>query len=191
MFLNILFIRLLKLKIMALITLRQLLDHAAENNYGVPAFNVNNLEQIRAIMEGANELDSPVIVQASAGARKYAGPKFIKSMMEAAIEEFPNIPIVMHQDHGGSNDDCKVCIDLGFSSVMRDGSLLEDQKTPSDFDFNVVIRSILYNSTKRYLSVMAGGAITNKSIPKDEYEECLVKIKTILEIASGEKERAI
>ena len=124
---------------MALISLRQLLDHAAENNYGVPAFNVNNLEQIRAIMEGANELDSPVIVQASAGARKYAGPKFIKSMMEAAIEEFPNIPIVMHQDHGGSNDDCKVCIDLGFSSVMRDGSLLEDQKTPSDFDFNVKV----------------------------------------------------
>ena len=122
---------------MALISLRQLLDHAAENNYGVPAFNVNNLEQIRAIMEGAHELDSPVIVQASAGARKYAGPKFIKSMMEAAIEEFPNIPIVMHQDHGGSNDDCKVCIDLGFSSVMRDGSLLEDQKTPADFDFNV------------------------------------------------------
>jgi len=122
---------------MSLISLRQLLDHAAENNYGVPAFNVNNLEQIRAILEGAHELDSPVIVQASAGARKYAGPKFIKSMMEAAIEEFPNIPIVMHQDHGGSNDDCKVCIDLGFSSVMRDGSLLEDQKTPADFDFNV------------------------------------------------------
>ena len=124
---------------MSLISLRQLLDHAAENNYGVPAFNVNNLEQIRAIMEGAEELNSPVIVQASAGARKYAGPKFIKSMMEAAIEEFPDIPIVMHQDHGGSNDDCKVCIDLGFSSVMRDGSLLEDQKTPSDFDFNVKV----------------------------------------------------
>ena len=122
---------------MALVSLRQLLDHAAENNYGVPAFNVNNLEQIRAIMEGANELDSPVIVQASAGARKYAGPKFLQSMMQAAIEEFPNIPIVMHQDHGGTNDDCKVCIDLGFSSVMRDGSLLEDQKTPSDFEFNV------------------------------------------------------
>ena len=122
---------------MAIISLRQLLDHAAENNYGVPAFNVNNLEQIRAIMEGANELDSPVIVQASAGARKYAGPKFIQSMMQAAIEEFPNIPIVMHQDHGGTNDDCKVCIELGFSSVMRDGSLLEDQKTPSDFEFNV------------------------------------------------------
>jgi fructose-bisphosphate aldolase class II len=124
---------------MAIISLRQLLDHAAENNYGVPAFNVNNLEQIRAIMEGAKEMNSPVIVQASAGARKYAGPRFIKSMMEAAVEEFPNIPIVMHQDHGGSSKDCKDCIDLGFSSVMMDGSLLEDQKTPSDFDYNVKV----------------------------------------------------
>ena len=124
---------------MAIISLRQLLDHAAENNYGVPAFNVNNLEQIRAIMEGAKEVNSPVIVQASAGARKYAGPRFIKSMMEAAVEEFPEIPIVMHQDHGGSPKDCKVCIDLGFSSVMMDGSLLEDQKTPSDFEYNVKV----------------------------------------------------
>ena len=124
---------------MALISMRQLLDHAAENSYGVPAFNVNNLEQIRAIMEGAKEMNSPVIVQASAGARKYAGPRFIKSMMEAAVEEFPNIPIVMHQDHGGSPTDCKTCIDLGFSSVMMDGSLLEDQKTPSDFDYNVKV----------------------------------------------------
>ena len=103
---------------MAIISLRQLLDHAAENNYGVPAFNVNNLEQIRAIMEGAQEMNSPVIVQASAGARKYAGPRFIKSMMEAAVEEFPFIPIVMHQDHGGSPKDCKACMELGFSSVM-------------------------------------------------------------------------
>ena len=124
---------------MAIISLRQLLDHASENNYGVPAFNVNNLEQIRAIMEGANEVNSPVIVQASAGARKYAGPKFIKSMMQAAVEEFPNIPIVMHQDHGGSPSDCKTCIDLGFSSVMMDGSLLADQKTPSDFNYNVKV----------------------------------------------------
>ena len=122
---------------MAIVSLRQLLDHAADNNYGVPAFNVNNLEQIRAIMEGAQEMNSPVIVQASAGARKYAGPRFIKSMMEAAVEEFPNIPIVMHQDHGGSPNDCKTCMDLGFSSVMMDGSLLEDQKTPSDFEYNV------------------------------------------------------
>ena len=124
---------------MAIVSLRQLLDHAAENNYGVPAFNVNNLEQIRAILEGAKEMDSPVIIQASAGARKYAGPNFIKAMMEAAIKEFPNIPIVMHQDHGGSPKDCKNCMDLGFSSVMMDGSLLEDQKTPSDFEYNVKV----------------------------------------------------
>ncbi len=124
---------------MALISLRQLLDHASENNYGVPAFNVNNLEQIRAIMEGANETNSPVILQASAGARKYAGPKFIKSMISAALEEFNHIPVVMHQDHGASPNDCKKCIDLGFSSVMMDGSLLEDQKTPSDFEYNVKV----------------------------------------------------
>ncbi len=122
---------------MSLISLRQLLDHAAENEYGVPAFNVNNLEQIRAIMEGANETNSPVILQASAGARKYAGPLFIKSMINAAIKEFNHIPIVMHQDHGASPADCKKCIDLGFSSVMMDGSLMEDQKTPSDFNYNV------------------------------------------------------
>ncbi len=124
---------------MSLISLRQLLDHAAENSYGVPAFNVNNLEQIRAIMEAAKETNSPVILQASAGARKYAGAKFIKSMMYAAIEEFDNIPVVMHQDHGSSPKDCKNCIDLGFSSVMMDGSLLEDQKTPSDFNYNVKV----------------------------------------------------
>ena len=124
---------------MALISMRQLLDHAAENDYGVPAFNVNNLEQIRSIMEGAKETNSPVIVQASAGARKYAGPKFIKSMMSAAIEEFSNIPIVMHQDHGASPADCQKCIDLGFSSVMMDGSLLEDQKTPSSFEYNIKV----------------------------------------------------
>jgi len=124
---------------MSLISMRQLLDHAAENTYGVPAFNVNNLEQIRAIMEGASEMNSPVIMQASAGARKYAGAKFIKSMIEAAVEEFSNIPIVMHQDHGATPDDCKKCMDLGFSSVMMDGSLLADQKTPSDFNYNIEV----------------------------------------------------
>jgi fructose-bisphosphate aldolase class II len=124
---------------MSLISLRQLLDHAAENNYGVPAFNVNNLEQIRAIMEGASETNSPVIVQASAGARKYAGANFIKNLMKAAIEEFPKIPLVMHQDHGGSPSDCEECINLGFSSVMMDGSLLEDQVTPADFNYNVKV----------------------------------------------------
>ena len=124
---------------MALISLRQLLDHAAENGYGVPAFNVNNLEQIRAIMEAADEANSPVILQASAGARKYAGSNFLKHLIQAAIEEFPHIPIVMHQDHGVSAAVCQRSIQLGFSSVMMDGSLGEDGKTPMDFDYNVAV----------------------------------------------------
>ena len=122
---------------MALISLRQLLDHAAENNYGVPAFNVNNLEQVRAIMEGAASVNSPVILQASAGARKYAGSNFLKHLIQGAIEEFPQIPIVMHQDHGVSPAVCQRSIQLGFSSVMMDGSLAEDGKTPTDFEYNV------------------------------------------------------
>jgi fructose-bisphosphate aldolase, class II len=122
---------------MALMSLRQLLDHAAENGYGVPAFNVNNLEQVRAIMMGADEVNSPVILQASAGARKYAGSNFLKFMIEAAIAEFPHIPIVMHQDHGVSPAVCQRSIQLGFSSVMMDGSLGEDGKTPMDYDYNV------------------------------------------------------
>ena len=122
---------------MALISLRQLLDHAAENDYGVPAFNVNNLEQVRAIMEGAALVNSPVILQASAGARKYAGSNFLKHLIQGAIEEFPHIPIVMHQDHGVSPAVCQRSIQLGFSSVMMDGSLAEDGKTPTDFDYNV------------------------------------------------------
>ncbi len=124
---------------MALITLRQLLDHAAENSYGVPAFNVNNLEQMRAIMEGAAATDSPVIVQASAGARKYAGPNFLRHLILAAVEEFPHIPVCMHQDHGASPAACQQSIQLGFSSVMMDGSLKEDQKTPADYDYNVAV----------------------------------------------------
>ncbi len=122
---------------MALISLRQLLDHAAENNYGVPAFNVNNLEQMRAIMEAAHEVNSPVIVQASAGARKYAGAPFLRHLILAAIEEFPHIPVVMHQDHGTSMEVCQRSIQLGFSSVMMDGSLLTDGKTPSSYEYNV------------------------------------------------------
>ena len=124
---------------MALISMRQLLDHAAEHNYGVPAFNVNNLEQMRAIMEGADETDSPVIVQASAGARKYAGPNFLRHLILAAIEEFPHIPVCMHQDHGASPAVCQRSIQLGFSSVMMDGSLQEDQKTPASYDYNVAV----------------------------------------------------
>jgi len=122
---------------MALVSMRQMLDHAAENSYGIPAFNVNNLEQVRAIMEAASETDSPVIMQASAGARKYAGSTFLHHLMLAAIEEFPHIPVVIHQDHGASPAACQRSIQLGFSSVMMDGSLLEDQKTPASFDYNV------------------------------------------------------
>ena len=122
---------------MALISLRQLLDHAAECNYGIPAFNVNNLEQMRAIMEAADETNSPVIVQASAGARKYAGAPFLRHLILAAIEEFPHIPVCMHQDHGTSPAICQRSIQLGFSSVMMDGSLLEDGKTPADYEYNV------------------------------------------------------
>jgi fructose-bisphosphate aldolase class II len=124
---------------MALISLRQLLDHAAEHGYGVPAFNVNNLEQMRAIMEAAEETDSPVIVQASAGARKYAGAPFLRHLIEAAVEEWPDIPVVMHQDHGASPAVCQRSIRLGFSSVMMDGSLGEDMKTPMTYDYNVSV----------------------------------------------------
>jgi fructose-bisphosphate aldolase class II len=122
---------------MALISMRQLLDHAAEHGYGVPAFNVNNLEQMRAIMEAAAETDSPVIVQASAGARKYAGAPFLRHMILAAVEEFPDIPVCMHQDHGTSPAVCQRSIQLGFSSVMMDGSLGTDGKTPTSYAYNV------------------------------------------------------
>ncbi|MFO8045734.1 MAG: class II fructose-bisphosphate aldolase [Halomonas sp.] len=122
---------------MALISMRQMLDHAAEYGYGVPAFNVNNLEQMRAIMEAADRTDSPVIVQASAGARKYAGAPFLRHLILAAVEEFPHIPVCMHQDHGTSPAVCQRSIQLGFSSVMMDGSLGEDGKTPMDYDYNV------------------------------------------------------
>lgn len=122
---------------MALISLRQLLDHAAEHEYGVPAFNVNNLEQMRAIMMAADETNSPVIVQASAGARKYAGAPFLRHLILAAVEEWPHIPVVMHQDHGTSPAICQRSIQLGFSSVMMDGSLGTDGKTPKDYDYNV------------------------------------------------------
>ncbi|NLR76398.1 MULTISPECIES: class II fructose-bisphosphate aldolase [Leeia] len=122
---------------MPLVSMRQLLDHAAEHSYGLPAFNVNNLEQMRAIMEAADKTDSPVIVQASAGARKYAGAPFLRHLILAAVEEFPHIPVVMHQDHGTSPAICQRSIQLGFSSVMMDGSLAEDGKTPTDYDYNV------------------------------------------------------
>jgi fructose-bisphosphate aldolase class II len=121
---------------MAMVSMRQLLDHAAENGYGVPAFNVNNLEQVQAIMEAASELNAPVIMQASAGARKYAGELFLKHLIEAAIESYPAIPIAMHQDHGQSPAICESAMRLGFSSVMMDGSLREDGKSIADYDYN-------------------------------------------------------
>ncbi|MEJ2669038.1 MAG: fructose-bisphosphate aldolase class II [Gammaproteobacteria bacterium] len=124
---------------MALISLRQLLDHAAEFGYGVPAFNVNNLEQMRAIMEAADKTNSPVIVQASAGARKYAGAPFLRHLILAAIEEWPHIPVVMHQDHGTSPAVCQRSIQLGFSSVMMDGSLRADGKTPASYEYNIEV----------------------------------------------------
>jgi fructose-bisphosphate aldolase class II len=122
-----------------LVSMRQLLDHAAENGYGLPAFNVNNLEQIQAIMQAADETDSPVIMQGSAGARKYAGEPFLRHLILASIEAYPHIPVVMHQDHGASPAVCVNAIRSGFSSVMMDGSLKEDAKTPSDYDYNVAV----------------------------------------------------
>ncbi len=126
---------------MALVSLRQLLDHAAENDYGLPAFNVNNLEQIHAIMQAADECDSPVIMQGSAGARKYAGEPFLRHLIAAAVEAYPHIPIVMHQDHGASPSVCVNAIRSGFSSVMMDGSLEADAKTPSSYEYNVNVTS--------------------------------------------------
>ncbi|HNJ82476.1 MAG TPA: class II fructose-bisphosphate aldolase, partial [Piscinibacter sp.] len=122
---------------MPLVSMRQLLDHAAENGYGIPAFNVNNLEQVQAVMQAASEVGAPVILQASAGARKYAGEPFIKHLIQAATEAYPQIPLVMHQDHGTSPTVCEGAIKLGFGSVMMDGSLREDGKTPADFAYNV------------------------------------------------------
>jgi fructose-bisphosphate aldolase class II len=143
---------------MALVSLRQLLDHAAEHRYGLPAFNVNNLEQILAIMQAADACDSPVILQASAGARKYAGEAFLRKIVEAAVETYPHIPICLHQDHGGSPAVCQASIRSGFSSVMMDGSLMEDMKTPSSYDYNVeVTRKVVDFS--HYIGVSVEGEL--------------------------------
>jgi fructose-bisphosphate aldolase class II len=122
---------------MALVSMRELLDHAAANGYGIPAFNVNNLEQVQAVMSAASDIGAPVILQASAGARKYAGEAFIKHLIQAAIESYPHVPLVMHQDHGQSPEVCRGAIDLGFSSVMMDGSLEADGKTVASYEYNV------------------------------------------------------
>ncbi len=122
---------------MAIVSLRQLLDHAAENGYGVPAFNVNNLEQVQAIMSAAQEVGAPVIMQASAGARRYTGELFLKSLIQAAVETYPDVPVCMHQDHGQNPAVCQGAIRMGFSSVMMDGSLQADGKTIASYDYNV------------------------------------------------------
>lgn len=124
---------------MAIISLRQLLDHAAEYQYGCPAFNVNNMEQMQAIMQAADQTNSPVIVQASAGARSYAGAPFLRHLIQAAVEQYPHLPVAVHQDHGTSPAVCQRSIQLGFSSVMMDGSLMEDGKTPASYDYNVAV----------------------------------------------------
>src|SRR3954463_2895567 len=125
---------------MALLPLRPLLDHAAANNYGVVALNVNNMEQIQSIMEGARATKSPVIIQASRGARKYTNDVFLRNLMQAAVELYPEIPIVMHQDHGNSPETCASAIKMGFTSVMMDGSLEADGRTPSSYEYNVAVR---------------------------------------------------
>lgn len=124
---------------MSLVSLRQLLDHAAENTYGLPAFNVNNLEQVQAIMVAADEVNSPVIMQASAGARKYAGEAFLRHLIDAAVEAYPHIPVVMHQDHGQSPAVCMAAIRSGFTSVMMDGSLMADGKSVASYEYNVAV----------------------------------------------------
>jgi len=122
---------------LCLVSLRQLLDHAAENAYGLPAFNVNNLEQVQAIMAAADEVNAPVIMQASAGARKYAGEAFLRHLIDAAVEAYPHIPVVMHQDHGQSPAVCMAAIRSGFTSVMMDGSLMADGKSVASYEYNV------------------------------------------------------
>ena len=138
---------------MSLVSMRQLLDHAAEHGYGLPAFNVNNLEQVQAIMEAAYETNSPVIMQASAGARKYAGEHFLRHLIEAAVESYPDIPVVMHQDHGQSPTVCLQAMRLGFSSVMMDGSLMADGKSVASYEYNV-------DTTKRVVDMAHAIGVT-------------------------------
>ncbi len=138
---------------MAMITLRQLLDHAAEHGYGMPAFNANNMEQLHAIMEAASECDSPAIVQASAGARKYAGVPFYRHLLEAAVETYPDVPLVVHLDHGANPGACMRAIQSGFTSVMMDGSLHEDGKTPADYDYNASV-------TRRTVEMAHAGGVS-------------------------------
>ena len=138
---------------MALISMRQLLDYAAENNFGMPAFNVNNMEQVHAIMQAAHETDSPVIMQGSAGARSYAGEPFLRHLISAAVEMYPHIPVVMHQDHGSEPAVCLRSIQSGFTSVMMDGSLMSDMKTPATYEYNVDV-------TRRVVEMAHAGGVS-------------------------------
>ena len=139
---------------MSMVSMRQLLDHASQNGYGLGAFNVNNMEQIQAIMEAADETDSPVIIQASRGARKYAQDRYLYHLMLAATELYPHIPIALHLDHGNSPATCKSAIDMGFTSVMMDGSLMDDGKTPADYEYNVkVTREVVEMAHARGVTV--------------------------------------
>ena len=154
---------------MALISMRQLLDHAAENGYGLPAFNVNNMEQVRAIMEAANATNSPVILQASAGARTYAGEPFLRHLIVAAIEMYPHIPVCMHQDHGTTPGVCFRSIQSGFSSVMMDGSLREDGKTPSSYEYNV-------ETTRRVVEMAVKGMLPKGILGRRLYTNLYVYV---------------
>ncbi|HIJ21542.1 MAG: fructose-bisphosphate aldolase class II [Gammaproteobacteria bacterium] len=136
-----------------LISMRQLLDHAAENGYGMPAFNVNNMEQVHAIMQAADETNSPVIMQGSAGARSYAGEPFLRHLISAAVEMYPHIPVVMHQDHGSEPAVCLRSIQSGFTSVMMDGSLMADAKTPSSYEYNAAV-------TKQVVDMAHAGGVS-------------------------------
>ena len=143
---------------MARITLRQLLDHAAEHDYGVPAFNINNMEQALAIMDAASNLDAPVIIQASRGARSYANDIMLKHMMDAVTEIYPHIPVCVHLDHGNGPDTCMTAIQAGFTSVMMDGSLKADGKTPGDWNYNVGVPTWPISAASRWKASLACSA---------------------------------
>ena len=153
---------------MARITLRQLLDHAAEHDYGVPAFNINNMEQALAIMEAANAVDAPVIIQASRGARSYANDVMLKHMMDAVTEIYPQIPVCVHLDHGNEPATCMTAIQAGFTSVMMDGSLKADGKTPGDWDYNVgVTRTVVGDGPSR--RHLGGGRTRRARLARDRH----------------------
>ena len=162
---------------MPLVSMRQLLDHAAENGYGIPAYNVNNLEQVQAVMAAADEVGAPVILQASAGARKYAGEAFIKHLIQAAIESYPHIPLVMHQDHGQSPDVCQSAMNLGFSSVMMDGSLQADGKTIASYDYNVDVTRKVVDMAHRLGVTVEGelGCLGSLETMRGDKEDDFVK----------------